>query len=98
MPSWSLSGSGQPSSSSNPSLSSGVSGHLSARSGTSSWSLSGSGQPSSSSNPSLSSGASAHLSTLSARPSPSVSGQPSGAGPGSAGHLSSESLIPSASR
>ena len=58
----SLSGSGQPSSSSNPSLSSGSFGHLSSSSRMPSLSLSGSGQPSSSSKPSLSSGSFGHLS------------------------------------
>ena len=64
MPSLSLSGSGQPSSSSKPSLSSGSFGQLSKSSGMPSPSLSGSGQPSSSSKPSRSSGSSGHLSTL----------------------------------
>src|SRR5215831_13386815 len=72
-PSLSLSGSGQPSSSSNPSLSSGSFGHLSLVSGIPSLSLSRSGQPSSSSNPSLSSGSFGHLSTSSLMPSPSLS-------------------------
>src|SRR5450631_2050167 len=72
-PSLSLSGSGQPSASSNPSLSSGSLGHLSALSGMPSLSLSGSGQPSASSNPSLSSGSVGHLSVASGMPSPSVS-------------------------
>src|SRR6266567_4077453 len=73
MPSLSLSGSGQPSSSSNPSLSSGSFGHRSSTSRMPSLSLSGSGQPSSSSNPSKSSGSSGHLSTSSLMPSPSRS-------------------------
>src|SRR5207237_447046 len=73
MPSLSLSGSGQPSSSSNPSLSSGSFGHLSSLSRMPSLSLSGSGQPSASSNPSLSSGSVGHLSVLSGMPSPSLS-------------------------
>src|SRR6478736_1590510 len=73
-PSLSLSGSGQPSASSNPSLSSGSLGHLSVLSGMPSLSLSGSGQPSASSKPSLSSGSVGHLSSLSMMPSPSVSG------------------------
>ena len=67
MPSLSLSGSGQPSSSSKPSLSSGSSGHLSTRSGMPSPSRSRSsesGQPSSSSKPFLVSGSFGHLSSL----------------------------------
>src|SRR5215212_882472 len=72
-PSPSLSGSGQPSSSWKPSLSSGSIGHLSLASGTPSPSLSLSGQPSSSWKPSLSSASFGHLSTSSIRPSPSVS-------------------------
>src|SRR3954447_20279789 len=78
-PSLSLSGSGQPSASSNPSLSSGSLGHLSVLSGMPSVSLSGSGQPSSSWNPSLSSGSFGHLSVVSGMPSLSLSGsgQPS---------------------
>src|SRR6185436_13804863 len=71
--SWSLSGSGQPSSSSKPSLSSASFGHLSSLSLIPSASLSRSGQPSSSSNLSKSSGSSGHLSTSSVRPSPSRS-------------------------
>src|SRR6266513_535890 len=82
MPSLSLSGSGQPSSSSKPSLSSGSFGHLSVLSGMPSLSLSGSGQPSSSSKPSLSSGSSGHLSTLSRMPSPSRSPGPLATGGG----------------
>src|SRR5215813_9944637 len=73
MPSLSLSGSGQPSASSKPSLSSGSLGHLSSASGMPSLSLSGSGQPSASSKPSRSSGSSGHLSTSSLMPSPSRS-------------------------
>src|SRR5689334_6610085 len=73
MPSLSLSGSGQPSSSSKPSLSSASFGHLSTLSASPSWSLSGSGQPSSSSKPSWSSASFGHLSTLSASPSLSLS-------------------------
>ena len=69
MPSLSLSGSGQPSSSSKLSLSSGTSGHLSALSTMPSLSLSSSGQPSASSKPSLSSATSGQWSTLSAMPS-----------------------------
>src|SRR6476469_4276033 len=65
--------SGQPSSSSKPSLSSGMFGHLSSTSGMPSRSLSGSGQPSSSSKPSKSSGSSGHLSMSSLMPSPSRS-------------------------
>src|ERR1700690_4010419 len=80
MPSPSLSGSGQPSSSWNPSLSSGSLGHLSSASGMPSWSLSRSGQPSSSSKPSLSSGSLGHLSSASGIPSPSVSKVLGGAG------------------
>src|SRR5262249_37138326 len=78
-PSLSLSGSGQPSSSSKPSVSSGSFGHLSVTSGMPSVSLSGSGQPSSSWKPSLSSGSSGHLSLRSGIPSLSLSGsgQPS---------------------
>src|SRR5678816_4915452 len=108
MPSLSLSGSGQPSSSSKPSLSSGSSGHLSTRSGIpspsrsrSSWS----GQPSWSSNPFLVSGSLGHLSSLSRMPSRSLSGsgQPSSSSKssrssGSSGHLSTSSLMPSPSR
>src|SRR5689334_400452 len=67
-PSLSLSGSGQPSSSSKPSLSSASFGHWSTRSAIPSLSLSRSGQPSSSSKLSLSSGSIGHLSTLSAMP------------------------------
>src|SRR3954463_11015466 len=84
MRSLSLSGSGQPSLSSKPSLSSGSFGHLSATSRMPSLSLSGSGQPSSSSKPSLSSGSSGHLSTLSRMPSPSLSPGPGGGGGGAA--------------
>src|SRR2546430_1969409 len=73
MPSLSLSGSGQPSSSWKPSLSSGSFGHLSFTSAMPSASLSGSGQPSSSWKPSLSSGSLGHSSTLSLMPSPSLS-------------------------
>src|SRR5689334_8993297 len=105
MPSRSLSGSGQPSSSSKPSLSSGSFGHLSLTSGMPSLSLSGSGQPSSSSKPSLSSGSLGHLSRLSRMPSLSLSGsgQPSSSSKpslssGSSGHLSTSSLMPSPSR
>src|SRR5688572_6132769 len=72
-PSLSLSKSGQPSPSSNSSLSSGTSLHLSSPSLTPSLSLSSSGQPSVSSKPSLSSGCLRH-----APPAPSVaSGMPS---------------------
>ena len=63
MPSLSLSGSGQPSSSWNSSKSSASFGHLSLTSGMPSPSLSGSGQPSSSWKPSRSSGWSGHLSS-----------------------------------
>src|SRR5665213_1292236 len=104
-PSLSLSGSGQPSASSNPSLSSGWSGHLSALSGMPSASLSGSGQPSASSNPSLSSGSLGHLSATSGTPSVSLSGsgQPSASSnpslsSGWSGHLSTLSRMPSCSR
>src|SRR3954452_7234701 len=101
-PSLSLSGSGQPSASSNPSLSSGSVGHLSTASRMPSASLSGSGQPSASSNPSLSSGSVGHLSVLSGIPSlslsrsgqPSVSSNPS-LSSGSVGHLSTASRMPS---
>src|SRR6185312_6044654 len=78
-PSLSLSGSGQPSASSNPTLSSGSLGHLSTLSRIPSLSLSGSGQPSASSKPSLSSGSVGHLSVLSGMPSWSVSGGTTGA-------------------
>src|SRR5450432_594993 len=101
-PSLSLSGSGQPSASSNPSLSSGSFGHLSTASRIPSVSLSGSGQPSASSNPSLSSGSFGHLSTASRIPSLSLSGsgQPSASSnpslsSGSSGHLSTLSRMPS---
>src|SRR5262245_51666227 len=104
MPSLSLSESGQPSSSSNPSLSSGSFGHLSSVSRMPSLSLSGSGQPSSSSNPSLSSGSLGHLSALSRMPSLSLSGsgQPSWSwkpslSSGSVGHLSVCSGLPAPS-
>src|SRR5215813_5701427 len=107
MRSLSLSGSGHPSASSKPSLSSGSLGHRSSTSGMPSLSLSGSGHPSSSSKPSLSSGSSGHLSTLSGMPSPwrsrsSESGQPSSSSKpflvsGSLGHLSSRSGMPSRS-
>src|SRR6476660_1175131 len=73
MRSLSLSGSGQPSLSSKPSLSSGSFGHRSSTSRMPSLSLSGSGQPSSSSKSSKSSGSSGHLSTSSLMPSPSRS-------------------------
>src|ERR1044071_7145815 len=102
MPSPSLSGSGQPSSSWKPSLSSGSSGHLSAASGMPSPSLSGSGHPSSSWKPSLSSGSLGHLSCASGIPSPSLSrsGQPSSSwkpslSSGSFGHLSAAPRMPS---
>src|SRR5580698_4081676 len=102
MRSWSLSGSGQPSASSKPSLSSGSFGHRSSTSRMPSPSLSGSGQPSASWKPSKSSGSSGHLSTSSGMPSPSRSlvacfGQPSGGAPGMFGHLSSTSGMPSRS-
>src|ERR1043165_6882462 len=103
-----LARSGQPSSSSIPFLSSGMSGHLSSSSGMPSPSrslLARSGQPSSSSIPFLSSGMSGHLSSSSGMPSRSLSGsgQPSSSSKpskssGSSGHLSMSSLIPSPSR
>src|SRR3954471_109864 len=103
-PSLSLSGSGQPSSSSKPSLSSGSSGHLSVASAMPSVSLSGSGQPSSSWKPSLSSGSRGHLSLASAMVSLSLSrsGQPSSSSKpslssGSLGHLSTSSVMQSPS-
>src|SRR5262245_56085210 len=102
MPSPSLSGSGQPSSSWKPSLSSGSFGHLSSASGMPSPSLSRSGQPSASWKPSLSSGSFGHLSSLSGMPSLSLSrsGQPSASSKpslssGSFGHLSAAPLMPS---
>src|SRR6478609_5332721 len=108
MPSLSLSGSGQPSSSSKPSLSSGSSGHLSVLSWMPSPSRSRSsksGQPSSSSKPFFVSGSFGHLSSLSRIPSRSLSGsgQPSSSSKsswssGSSGHLSTSSLMPSPSR
>src|ERR1700743_2397148 len=108
MPSLSLSGSGQPSSSSKPSVSSGSSGHLSTLSAMPSPSRSvssASGQPSSSSKPFLVSGSFGHLSSLSRMPSRSLSGsgQPSSSSKsskssGSSGHLSTSSLMPSPSR
>src|SRR5204862_122739 len=75
MPSLSLSGSGQPSSSWNPSLSSGWSGHLSLSSVMPSPSLSLGGQPFSDSGPN----SLGHLSRRSGMPSSSLSrsGQPS---------------------
>src|SRR6188768_3812613 len=104
-PSLSLSGSGQPSLSSKPSLSSGSFGHLSSASARPSVSLSGSGQPSASSNLSLSSGSLGHLSVRSAMPSLSLSGsgQPSASSKpslssGRSGHLSTLSRMPSPSR
>src|SRR5215813_9934815 len=69
IPSPSLSGSGQPSSSWKPSRSSGSFGHLSTVSGMPSPSLSGSGQPSASWKPSLSSGSFGHLSASPTMPS-----------------------------
>src|SRR5450432_1774124 len=102
MRSLSLSGSGQPSASSKPSLSSGSFGHRSSTSRMPSPSLSGSGQPSSSWKPSKSSGSSGHLSTLSGMRSPSrpptvVVGKPSGGAPGTLWHLSPTSGMPSRS-
>src|SRR5689334_16161764 len=108
MRSLSLSVSGQPSSSSNPSLSSGSIGHWSSLSRmplSVTSPLSVSGQPSSSSRPSLFSGSFGHLSSSSRMPSLSLSGsgQPSSSSnrsksSGSSGHLSTSSLRPSPSR
>src|SRR5690242_20839855 len=84
MPSLSLSGSGQPSSSSKESRSSGSLGQRSSTSRIPSWSLSGSGQPSSSWTPSRSSGSSGQESPVSTTRSPSRSwGASSGGGTGS---------------
>src|SRR5262249_10435852 len=84
MRSLSLSGSGQPSASWKPSLSSGSLGQLSSTSWMPSLSLSGSGQPSASWKPSLSSGSSGHLSFESGMPSPSRSPSTGGGGGGGA--------------
>src|SRR5262245_46190239 len=101
-PSLSLSGSGQPSSSWKPSLSSGWSLHLSVKSSRPSASVSGtvSGQPSWSSHLLTVSGWSGHLSSLSGMPSPSLSlvGQPSALPfPASFGHRSAAPTTPSLS-
>src|SRR3954469_13812415 len=101
MPSLSLSGSGQPSSSWKPSLSSGWSGHLSLSSGMRSPSRSLTGQPWLGRN---GPGSLGHLSLASSTPSLSLSGsgQPSSSwkpslSSGLSGHLSSLSGMPSLS-